>query len=69
MRRRRTAGRAVAAACLIAPFVALLWVPWYARGQPSLGGVPFFYWYQLLWVPVTVCMRTGAYLILHRRKR
>jgi hypothetical protein len=25
-------------------------VPSYNRIEPELGGVPFFYWYQLAWV-------------------
>ena len=39
-----------ACVCLAIPVVALLWVPSYAREDPSLGGIPFFYWYQFLWV-------------------
>jgi hypothetical protein len=35
---------------LLIPFVAVLWVPWYNRIEPAIGGVPFFYWYQLLWI-------------------
>ena len=38
---------------LIIPFIALLWVPFYNRDLPALFGFPFFYWYQLLWVPLT----------------
>jgi hypothetical protein len=53
--------RLLAAACLLAPFVALLGVPWYARNGPVLWGVPFFYWYQLLWIPMTVVLMTVAY--------
>jgi hypothetical protein len=34
---------------LAVPFVALLWVPFYNRIEPSLWGIPFFYWYQMLW--------------------
>jgi hypothetical protein len=30
---------------LIVPFVALL-VPVYLKTEPTLGGFPFFYWYQ-----------------------
>jgi len=36
---------------LLAPFVGLLWVPFYNRATPKLFGFPFFYWYQFLWVP------------------
>jgi hypothetical protein len=32
------------------PLVAMLWVPSYNRIEPTLGGVPFFYWYQLAWI-------------------
>ncbi len=38
---------------LLIPYVALLWLPFYNDVRPSLLGFPFFYWYQLLWVPVT----------------
>ena len=38
---------------LLIPFVALLWVPFYNRLDPKLFGVPFFYWYQFLWVILT----------------
>jgi hypothetical protein len=41
---------------LIIPFIALLWVPFYNRDLPALFGFPFFYWYQLLWVPLTAGM-------------
>lgn len=32
------------------PFIAMLWVPSYNRIEPELGGIPFFYWYQLGWI-------------------
>jgi hypothetical protein len=24
----------------------------YNRVEPQWGGIPFFYWYQLLWIPI-----------------
>lgn len=33
-------------------FIAVLWPPFYNSVEPSLIGIPFFYWYQLLWVIV-----------------
>src|SRR5207244_10596970 len=36
---------------LLLPFIGLLWVPLYNFTEPSLLGFPFFYWYQLAWVP------------------
>jgi hypothetical protein len=38
---------------LFVPFVALLWVPFYNSIEPTLWGIPFFYWYQFLWVILT----------------
>ena len=34
----------------LVPLLAMLWVPSYNRLEPTLGGVPFFYWYQLSWI-------------------
>jgi hypothetical protein len=41
---------------LLLPFIALLWIPFYNRDLPALFGFPFFYWYQLLWVPLTAAL-------------
>ena len=38
---------------LLIPFVGLLWVPFYNFHDPVLFGFPFFYWYQILAVPVS----------------
>jgi hypothetical protein len=38
---------------LLVPFIGLLWVPLYNFAEPSLFGFPYFYWYQLAWVPIT----------------
>ena len=38
---------------LLLPFAGLLWVPFYNFQEPALFGFPFFYWYQLAWVPIT----------------
>ncbi|HEY2978979.1 MAG TPA: DUF3311 domain-containing protein [Burkholderiaceae bacterium] len=38
---------------LALPFLGLLGVPFYNQESPSLFGFPFFYWYQLAWVPLT----------------
>jgi len=34
----------------------LLWVPFYDRVEPALAGIPFFYWYQMAWIPLTVIL-------------
>jgi Protein of unknown function (DUF3311) len=38
------------------PYAAMLWVPSYNRIEPVLFGFPFFYWYQLLWVPLSALL-------------
>jgi hypothetical protein len=38
---------------LLLPFIGLLWVPFYNSLEPALFGFPFFYWYQLAWVPIS----------------
>ncbi|MHB1566360.1 MAG: DUF3311 domain-containing protein [Acidiferrobacter sp.] len=48
---------------LILPFVALLWVPFYNKITPTLLGFPFFYWYQLAWVPLSVLLSGIVYLL------
>lgn len=52
--------RAVAAVCIVAPFVAMLWIPSYNKTNPKLLGFPFFYWYQLLWVIITAVLMVIA---------
>lgn len=46
---------------LLIPFVGLLWVPFYNDRLPALFGFPFFYWYQLAWVPVTALLTYVVY--------
>lgn len=41
---------------LILPFIGTLLPPIYNRALPSLFGMPFFYWYQLAWVPLTAAL-------------
>jgi len=38
---------------LLLPYLGLLIVSFYNKISPDFFGFPFFYWYQLLWVPVT----------------
>jgi len=47
---------------LALPFVALLWVPFYNSFEPAAWGIPFFYWYQLVWDLVTAALT----VLVHR---
>ncbi|MGW1750147.1 DUF3311 domain-containing protein [Streptomyces sp. NPDC002092] len=61
--------RVVIALCLVAPFVAMLWVGSYAKTDPALGGIPFFYWYQMLWVLISTALTMTAYKLWQRDQR
>jgi hypothetical protein len=46
---------------LLVPFVGTL-LPWiYNTSDPELIGMPFFYWYQLVWIPISVCITYLVY--------
>jgi len=44
-------------------FVAVLWPPFYNRIEPALGGLPFFYWYQLSWVVIGAILTAIVYFV------
>jgi len=46
---------------LIIPFIALLWPPFYNFRDPVFMGIPFFYWYQLLWIIITAIITALVY--------
>ncbi len=52
---------------LIVAITGTLWVPIYARSMPKLGDFPFFYWFQLIWVPVTGVLCWICYLLLRSK--
>ena len=51
---------------LALPFAGLLYPPLYAKTDPELFGFPFFYWYQLLWVPVAAALTWTVYKRVRR---
>ncbi len=64
MQERQRAGRparAWAYLLLVIPFIAMLWVPSYASASPPLAGIPFFYWYQFLWVVISGILTAVVY--------
>jgi hypothetical protein len=61
--------RVVIGLCLAAPFVAMLWVGSYARTDPAFLGIPFFYWYQMLWVLISTALTMVAYQLWRRDQR
>jgi hypothetical protein len=45
---------------LLLPCVLALWVPLYNSIEPVLFGIPFFYWFQLVLVPVSALAIVAA---------
>jgi Na+/melibiose symporter-like transporter len=54
-------------ALLALPLIGLLYPPVYARRDPQLAGIPFFYAYQFAWVVVAVLLTLVVYLKTRRR--
>jgi hypothetical protein len=54
---------------LAAPFLGMLWVPFYNSIDPRLGGVPFFYWYQFLWIGVSSVLTAVVYFVTRHGER
>jgi len=46
----------------LTPFIVLVWPPFYNMLQPKLVGIPFFYWFQLLWIVITALLTAVAYV-------
>ena len=44
------------------PFFGVFFPFVYNTNDPELIGIPFFYWYQMLWVPLTVILTVVVYL-------
>jgi hypothetical protein len=39
---------------LLVPLIGVLIPTIYNNADPRLIGIPFFYWYQMLWIPLSV---------------
>ena len=64
MQDRQSAGRPArdwAYLLLAIPFIALLWVPFYTSVSPEIAGIPFFYWYQFVWVLISGVLTAIVY--------
>lgn len=48
---------------LVLPFIAMLLPQTYNVAAPSVIGLPFFYWYQLLWIVITGLLTMAVYAL------
>jgi len=51
---------------LLIPLIGTLIPPLYNTHDPELFGVPFFYWYQMLWIPASVLVTVIVYRATRR---
>jgi Protein of unknown function (DUF3311) len=49
-------------------FVAALWPPFYNKAEPYLAGIPYFYWYQMLWVILGAVLTAIVYFATESRQ-
>jgi hypothetical protein len=54
---------------LLVPFVAMLWVGFYNRVAPEFLGIPFFYWFQMIWIPLGALLLWPVYRAEERDAR
>jgi hypothetical protein len=59
----------IAGILLIITIVVPLWVPAYSFDEPRLGGMPFFYWYQMTWIPITAALVGISYWLVTKEDR
>jgi len=48
-------------ALLLLQYVLALCVPYYNKVEPTLAGIPFFYWYQMVMVLVCAALTAVVY--------
>lgn len=53
---------------LLLPLVGTLVPEFYNRSAPGIGGMPFFYWYQFVWIPVSVVFTWIVYRATRRQR-
>jgi hypothetical protein len=53
-----------AGVALLVPIILPLLVGTYAKTDPKLGGIPFFFWYQFSLIPVSALLTLLAYRLV-----
>ncbi len=64
---KKMSGKSWVYLLLLLPLIAYLWVLFYAKRDPSWMGIPFFYWYQTVWIALTTGTMGISYALLHRK--
>ncbi|HEY8753740.1 MAG TPA: DUF3311 domain-containing protein [Arthrobacter sp.] len=53
------------AAAILVPLIP----PLYSFAEPRWAGIPYFYWYQMLWVPITAGLVGISYRLVTKEDR
>ncbi len=48
---------------LVIPLIGTLIPGFYNKKSPELGGIPFFYWYQMMWILISVAITYFVYRV------
>jgi hypothetical protein len=54
---------------LVIPFLGVLFPTVYNSDSPEFIGIPFFWWYQMAWVPITALIMVVLYRATTRKGR
>ena len=57
----------IAAVLIIIPFVVYFAIPTYNAVNPQWGGVPFFWWYQTVWLALSGLLFFMAAVLIGRK--
>ena len=60
----RTLRKIIAAICLLIPFGVYFDVPFYNVINPVWAGLPFFYWFQIIMLPISALLFFVAALLI-----
>ena len=53
---------------LVLPLIGTLIPSIYNTRDPELIGIPFFYWYQMLWIPLSVLCTVLVYRATRKKR-
>ena len=57
----------VAAILIVIPFIVFFAIPTYNVVNPEWGGVPFFWWYQTVWLGLSAVLFFFAAVLMGRK--
>ncbi|MCL4496889.1 MAG: DUF3311 domain-containing protein [Deltaproteobacteria bacterium] len=61
-------GYLLAGILIIIPIAVLAAVPLYDRVEPAFLGMPFFYWFQTLWLVLAAILYSAASKLISKEK-